>query len=98
MSTKQSIKALTKTSKKNNKTDSDISISDNNLVLPDVKNKLFNKDNNNNGRGQDNNCIVCNKNYNSTDEDWYQCKVCSGWAHDSCGTKGKFHYFCQKCF
>lgn len=44
------------------------------------------------------NCIVCNKNYEESNEDWFQCKVCSGWAHESCGIKGLLNFFCKKCF
>lgn len=44
------------------------------------------------------NCIVCNKNYEGSNEDWFQCKVCSGWAHESCGIKGLLNFFCKKCF
>ncbi|CAK1582747.1 unnamed protein product [Parnassius mnemosyne] len=27
-----------------------------------------------------------------------ECKICSDWAHESCGIKGKFNFFCKTCF
>jgi len=45
-----------------------------------------------------NNCIVCNKRYTKSKQDWLQCKLCSGWAHETCGIKGALHFFCQNCF
>lgn len=61
--------------------------------------KALNKkaDNDTNNQDQDN-CVVCNKNYNTSSQEWYQCKICSGWAHVSCGVKGRLHYFCNECF
>ncbi|KYN50439.1 hypothetical protein ALC57_00076 [Trachymyrmex cornetzi] len=51
-----------------------------------------------NTKSSDNNCCVCSIDYSISSEDWYQCKLCSGWAHTSCGNKGNFHFFCNKCF
>lgn len=43
-------------------------------------------------------CVVCQKEYDKSIEDWYQCKLCSKWAHESCGQKGHLNFFCNLCF
>ena len=43
-------------------------------------------------------CIMCNGHYAKSKEEWYKCKICGGWTHESCGHKGVINFFCQKCF
>lgn len=45
----------------------------------------------------DNDCCVCKQKYNSSEEDWYLCKVCQKWANESCGVKGVFNFYCNLC-
>lgn len=45
-----------------------------------------------------NNCMVCNKRYTKSKQDWFRCKVCSGWAHKICRIKEALHFFCKNCF
>ncbi|CAK1547896.1 unnamed protein product [Leptosia nina] len=50
-----------------------------------------------NKTGDDDQCNVCKKTYLESTEDWYQCKICTKWAHETCGIKGTFNYFCSLC-
>lgn len=50
-----------------------------------------------NRSGNDENCNVCNKKYSDSTEDWYKCKICVNWVHESCGVKGLFNFFCSLC-
>lgn len=43
-------------------------------------------------------CVVCEGLYSKNKEEWYQCKLCGLWGHESCGIKGALNYFCKKCF
>lgn len=86
MSTNRSVKTLNKKSKKY---DSDSS--DSEVKKKVVRSKASSKINSDD-------CVVCSKLYESSNQDWFQCKLCSGWGHESCGIKGKFHFFCKKCF
>ncbi|CAH2106611.1 unnamed protein product [Euphydryas editha] len=43
-------------------------------------------------------CVVCSRHYAKGKEEWYQCKICGGWTHESCGHKGGINVFCQQCF
>lgn len=43
-------------------------------------------------------CVVCKGLYSKSKEEWYQCKLCGLWGHESCGIKGALNYFCKKCF
>ncbi|CAK1587284.1 unnamed protein product [Parnassius mnemosyne] len=83
MTTKQSIKTLNRKSRKNHE----------NSVLPDDSDSSDSKTNKNSD-----DCVVCSKSYENSDQDWFQCKICSDWAHESCGIKGKFNFFCKTCF
>lgn len=46
------------------------------------------KDKNNRGKGQDN-CV------GTVIKKGHQCKICSGWGHESGGVKGRLRYFWQ---
>lgn len=33
--------------------------------------------------GDDDQCNVCKKIYSKSTEDWFQCKICTKWAHEA---------------
>ena len=41
-------------------------------------------------------CIICGENFN---EDWIQCNVCKGWAHENCANlEGNARFYkCDRC-
>lgn len=48
-------------------------------------------------------CVVCNAVYGAdTDlknrEDWYQCRWCCKWAHESCGNVDFRYFECLNCW
>lgn len=45
----------------------------------------------------DNECCVCKEKFETSKEDWFQCKLCEKWANESCGIKGVFNFFCSMC-
>lgn len=99
MATNQSIRTLNRKSKTYQEhfslhDDSDSSDS----VLAEVKKKNILRKINAKTNKHSDDCIVCSKSYENSDQDWFQCKICSGWAHESCGIKGQFNFFCNTCF
>lgn len=76
-------------------TDSDSidNISETEEVCPRLRNRSLRNDK----TGNDNQCNVCKKKYSESTEDWYQCKICTKWAHETCGIKGIFNFFCSLC-
>lgn len=46
--------------------------------------------------GEGINCIICNENFQ---EDWIQCNICEGWAHENCADLegGSPYYKCDIC-
>ncbi|CAK1553830.1 unnamed protein product [Leptosia nina] len=76
-------------------TDSDSinDISENEKDTPRLRKRTITK----NKTGDDDQCNVCKKTYLESTEDWYQCKLCTKWAHETCGIKGTFNYFCSLC-
>lgn len=59
-----------------------------------------NKDDSCDGEGEKENsvCPICHGEYQNSKEEWLQCKLCTKWAHKSCGVLGKLHFFCYNCF
>lgn len=72
--------------------DTSVTSSDDDINLSELKKKNISAEKN------ENYCVVCKKHYANSKEEWYQCKICGGWAHESCGHKGVINFFCQKCF
>lgn len=68
-------------------------ISENEEVTPRLRNRSITKDK----TGVDDQCNVCKKKYSESTEDWFQCKICTKWAHETCGVKGVFNFFCSLC-
>lgn len=100
ITTEKSIKMLKKRkSKINDDTISlhDTSSSDSDTIVVSKKKKVSKKGYHKKQEDQDN-CVVCNKSYKNSSQDWFQCKICSRWGHESCGIKGALNYFCQNCF
>lgn len=98
MTTKRSIRTLNRKSKINQENfslhdDSDLSDPSDSEVKKKVDTKKINAKNK-----YSDDCIVCSKSYENSEQDWFQCKICSGWAHESCGIKGQFNFFCKTCF
>lgn len=100
MATKQSIKTLNRKSKinKENSVLQDNSDSSDSIVLAEVKKKQDRSIKKSYINKNSDDCVVCSKTYENSDEDWFQCKICCGWAHESCGVKGKLNFFCKSCF
>lgn len=88
MKTKQNIRQLNK----KKQCDTSDSSSDDDINLIELKKKNVNSEK------VKNYCIVCNEDYNFSKEVWYMCKVCEGWANESCGHKGVINFYCQKCY
>lgn len=68
-------------------------ISETEEVAPILRNRRLIKDK----TGSEDLCKVCKKIYSESTEDWYQCKICAKWAHETCGIKGVFNFFCSLC-
>ncbi|CAH2092102.1 unnamed protein product [Euphydryas editha] len=68
------------------------------IVLAEVKKKVVRRKTNSKTKKNNDDCVVCNKAYENSDQDCFKCKICSGWAHESCGIKGEFNFFCKTCF
>lgn len=107
MATKKNIRKLNKRSEKNEESDStsengtNISLHDESSIATSEEEILLQikkRQKDNSSRKIKDICKVCNGSYAISKEEWYKCKICDGWAHESCGVKGKLNYFCQRCF
>lgn len=107
MTTKQNIKKLnSKTHDESSDSSANISLHDDSSVTSsdDEINLLELRKQKTNSHKEDrfpedkNYCIVCNGHYSKSKVEWYQCKICDNWAHESCGIKGAKNLFCHKCF
>lgn len=53
---------------------------------------------NNKTKAENEKCVVCSECYSKSkvfDIEWFQCKLCCGWAHES---RERLNYFCKNCF
>lgn len=101
MKTKQNITQLnTKTQNDSSDSSASMSLHDTSLSSSDDDINLseLKKNNSTNSKEDKNRCVVCNEHYAKSKVEWYQCKICVGWAHESCGHKGIIIFFCQNCF
>lgn len=42
-------------------------------------------------------CAMCKGSYSTSKEDWYQCKNCCLWAHETCGILNNLYFTCLPC-
>lgn len=68
-------------------------ISENKEVTPRLRNRGITKDK----TRDDDQCNVGKKKYSESTEDWFQCKIFTKWAYETCGVKGVFNFFCSLC-